>query len=76
MELYGGAIAKMQKLAAETAARGMPPEEVAKDVVHALTAAKPKTRYLVGRDAKMRARVSSLVSDRTFDRLVARTLEK
>jgi NAD(P)-dependent dehydrogenase (short-subunit alcohol dehydrogenase family) len=76
MELYGGAIAKMQKLAAETAARGMPPEEVAEDVIHALTSAKPKTRYLVGRDAKMRARVSALVSDRTFDRLVARTLEK
>jgi NAD(P)-dependent dehydrogenase (short-subunit alcohol dehydrogenase family) len=75
-ELYGGAIAKVQKLAAETAARGIPPEEVAKDVAHALTAAKPKTRYLVGRDAKMRARVSGLVSDRTFDRLVARALEK
>jgi NAD(P)-dependent dehydrogenase (short-subunit alcohol dehydrogenase family) len=76
MELYGGAIAKMQRLAAETAARGMPPEEVAKDVIRDLTAPKPKTRYLVGRDAKMRARVSALVSDRTFDRLVARTLEK
>jgi NAD(P)-dependent dehydrogenase (short-subunit alcohol dehydrogenase family) len=76
VELYGGAIAKMQKLAAETAARGMPPEEVAENVIHALTSPKPKTRYLVGRDAKMRARVSALVSDRTFDRLVARTLEK
>jgi NAD(P)-dependent dehydrogenase (short-subunit alcohol dehydrogenase family) len=75
-ELYGGMIAKMQKLAAETAARGIPPEEVAKDVAHALTASKPKTRYLVGRDAKMRARVSGLVSDRTFDRLIARTLAK
>jgi NAD(P)-dependent dehydrogenase (short-subunit alcohol dehydrogenase family) len=75
-DLYGGMIAKMQKLAAETAARGIPPEEVAKDVGHALTASKPKTRYLVGRDAKMRARVAGLVSDRTFDRLVARTLEK
>jgi NAD(P)-dependent dehydrogenase (short-subunit alcohol dehydrogenase family) len=75
-QLYGGAIAKMQKIAAETAARGIPPEQVAKDVAHALTAPKPKTRYLVGRDAKMRARVSALVSDRTFDRLVARALEK
>jgi NAD(P)-dependent dehydrogenase (short-subunit alcohol dehydrogenase family) len=75
-ELYGGAIGKMLKLAAETAARGVPPEEVSKDVAHALTASKPKTRYLVGRDAKMRARVSRLVSDRTFDRLIARTLEK
>ena len=48
----------MQKVAAETAARGIPPEEVAKDVPHALTAPKPKTRYLVGRDAKMRARIA------------------
>jgi NAD(P)-dependent dehydrogenase (short-subunit alcohol dehydrogenase family) len=71
-ELYGGAIAKMQKLAAETAARGIPPEEVAKDVAHALTASKPKTRYLVGRDARMRARVAKYASDRTFDRLIAR----
>lgn len=73
-ELYGGTIARMQEIVAETAARGMPAEEVAKVVAHALTASKPKTRYLVGRDAKMRARVASLVSDRVFDRLVARTL--
>lgn len=75
-ELYGGAIENVQRLAAETAARGIPPEEVAKNVAHALTSPKPKTRYLVGRDAKMRARVAGLVSDRTFDRLVARALEK
>ena len=74
LELYGGAIAKMQKLAAETAARGIPPEDVAKDVAHALTASKPKTRYLVGRDAKMRARIAGLVPDRVFDRLIARAM--
>jgi NAD(P)-dependent dehydrogenase (short-subunit alcohol dehydrogenase family) len=73
-ELYGGAIAKMQKVAAETAARGIPPEEVARDVAHALTSSKPKTRYLVGRDAKMRARVAKFAPDRVFDRLVARAL--
>jgi NAD(P)-dependent dehydrogenase (short-subunit alcohol dehydrogenase family) len=73
-ELYGGAIARMQKLAAETAARGIPPEEVAKDVAHALTASKPKTRYLVGRDAKMRAKVAKVAPDRVFDRLVARVM--
>jgi NAD(P)-dependent dehydrogenase (short-subunit alcohol dehydrogenase family) len=73
-ELYGGAIALMQKAAAETAARGIPPEEVAKDVAHALTASKPKTRYLVGRDAKMRARVARFAPDRVFDRMIARAL--
>jgi NAD(P)-dependent dehydrogenase (short-subunit alcohol dehydrogenase family) len=73
-ELYGGAIALMQKAAADTAARGIPPEEVAKDVAHALTSGKPKTRYLVGRDAKMRARVAKFAPDRVFDRMVARAL--
>jgi NAD(P)-dependent dehydrogenase (short-subunit alcohol dehydrogenase family) len=73
-ELYGGAIAQMQKLAAETAARGIPPDEVAEKVAHALTASKPKTRYLIGRDAKMRARIAGLVPDRVFDRLIARAM--
>jgi NAD(P)-dependent dehydrogenase (short-subunit alcohol dehydrogenase family) len=73
-ELYGGAIAAMQKAVAETAARGIPPQDVAKDVAHALTAAKPKTRYLVGRDAKMRARIAKVMPDRVFDRMIARAM--
>jgi NAD(P)-dependent dehydrogenase (short-subunit alcohol dehydrogenase family) len=73
-ELYGGAIAAMQKAAAETAARGIPPEDVAKDVAHALTASKPKTRYLVGRDAKMRAWIAKVMPDRVFDRMIARAM--
>ena len=73
-ELYGKAIASMQKVAAETAARGIPPEDVAKDVAHALTASKPKTRYLVGRDAKMRARIAKVLPDRVFDRMIARAM--
>ena len=64
----------MQKVAAETAASGIPPEDVAKDVAHALTASKPKTRYLVGRDAKMRARIAKFVPDRVFDRMIARAM--
>ena len=43
-------------------------------VEHALTADKPRTRYPVGRDAKLRIRVSGLLPDRVFDRLVARQL--
>jgi NAD(P)-dependent dehydrogenase (short-subunit alcohol dehydrogenase family) len=72
--LYGEAIASMRRLAAETASRGIAPEQVAKTVAHALTAAKPRTRYLVGRDAKMRARIAKLIPDRLFDRLIARAM--
>jgi hypothetical protein len=43
---------------------------VVKAVVHALTAARPKTRYLVGRDAKVRALMVRLLPDRLADRLL------
>lgn len=49
--------------------RGTPPEAVAEVVHHALTAAKPKTRYLVGRDAVIQYWVERL-PDRIRDRIV------
>jgi NAD(P)-dependent dehydrogenase (short-subunit alcohol dehydrogenase family) len=73
-ELYGDAIEAVRKAVAETASRGMPPETVAKSISHALTAAKPKTRYLVGRDAKVRARIAKVIPDRVFDRMIARAM--
>jgi NAD(P)-dependent dehydrogenase (short-subunit alcohol dehydrogenase family) len=72
--LYGKAVASMRKAAAEAGNRGLPPEQVARTVEHALTARRPKTRYLVGRDAKMRARIARIVPDRAFDRLIARAM--
>jgi NAD(P)-dependent dehydrogenase (short-subunit alcohol dehydrogenase family) len=50
---------------------GAPPEAVAEAVEHALTAEKPRTRYLVGRDAKLRARVQ-LLPDRVRDRVIVK----
>ena len=44
-----------------------------KAVEHALTAERPQTRYLVGRDAHLRAAVERL-PDRMRDRVVARLL--
>jgi NAD(P)-dependent dehydrogenase (short-subunit alcohol dehydrogenase family) len=73
-QLYGVRVEKFRKLAAKRSqGKGVPPEEVAKAIEHALTAATPKTRYLVGRDAKLRARVQNL-PDRTRDRLLTRFL--
>ena len=53
---------------------GVAPEEVAKAVAHALSARRPRTRYLVGFDAKSRAPLAKLLPDRLFDALIARTL--
>ncbi len=72
--LYGERVEKFRRLAAErSAASGVPPEEVAKAVEHALTSAKPKARYLVGPDAKRRARLQKLPVG-LRDRLLARFL--
>jgi NAD(P)-dependent dehydrogenase (short-subunit alcohol dehydrogenase family) len=73
-ELYGERIARFRKLATErSAGRGVPPEEVAKAIEHALTADTPKTRYVVGRDARMRGTVQKL-PDRVRDRVLTRFL--
>jgi NAD(P)-dependent dehydrogenase (short-subunit alcohol dehydrogenase family) len=69
--LYGKSIAGFRAQVRATAARGIDPDEVAAVIEMALTAARPRTRYLVGRDAKIQARLRRLVPDRLFDRWVA-----
>ncbi|MCC6140624.1 MAG: SDR family oxidoreductase [Nitrospira sp.] len=68
--LYAGVIAGVRARVAGAAARAIPPDAVADAVAHALTASHPKTRYLVGRDAKVRALMIKLLSDRWSDRLM------
>ena len=73
-ERYGERIEKFRRLAADRSSRhGVPAVEVAKAVEHALTAPTPRTRYIVGPDAKRRARVQML-PDRLRDRLLTRFL--
>jgi NAD(P)-dependent dehydrogenase (short-subunit alcohol dehydrogenase family) len=70
--LYGKAIAAYREVARRTGARGIPPERVAKAIEHALGARRPRTRYLVGLDAKAQARLKAILPARLVDRLVAR----
>jgi NAD(P)-dependent dehydrogenase (short-subunit alcohol dehydrogenase family) len=72
--LYGEVIEAIRKQAQKNAVDGVPPKEVAEAVAHALTADKPKTRYLVGRDAKMRGPMAKLMPDRMMDAAIARVL--
>ena len=74
-QLYGGlAVALRRETEHIATERGLPPQAVAEVVGKALTAGRPKTRYLVGRDAKLRAAVAKRVPDRAFDALIARAL--
>ena len=73
-ERYSTQIEAVRNAARESEAEGIPPERVAEVVAEALTADRPKTRYLVGKDAKLNARVRKLAPDRVFDRLLSREL--
>jgi NAD(P)-dependent dehydrogenase (short-subunit alcohol dehydrogenase family) len=70
--LYGDAIEKYRKTVRGVADRGIPPEKAARVIEHALSARRPHTRYLVGRDAKFQARAKYLIPTRIFDRILAR----
>lgn len=73
-ERYGEVIDAVRKASEKNRTDGVPPQEVAEAVAHALTADKPKTRYLVGRDAKMRAPMAAVMPDRLMDAAIARAL--
>jgi NAD(P)-dependent dehydrogenase (short-subunit alcohol dehydrogenase family) len=72
--VYGGKMDRVISLALETGEGGIPPERVAQAVEKALTADRPRTRYLVGTDAKVQAKLGALLPDRVFDAAVARQL--
>ena len=70
-ELYGTRLAKMAKVLERQTKRGAPPEKVAEAVEKALTAKRPKTRYLVG-DAYLLIGLKRFLPTRWFDRLLYR----
>ena len=73
-ELYGRALERVAEVAAETGAKGAPADLVAKVVERALTTSRPRTRYLVGRDARIELTLSKVLPDRAFDAIEARYL--
>jgi NAD(P)-dependent dehydrogenase (short-subunit alcohol dehydrogenase family) len=70
--LYGKAIEAYREVARKTGERGIPPERVAAKIEHALGARRPRTRYLVGADARGQAFASRVLPDRLVDWIVAR----
>ena len=71
-ELYAARIERFKEVALERGP-GIDPDVVAKAVEHALTASRPKARYLVGRDAHLRAWIERLPT-RLRDRVLAKVL--
>jgi NAD(P)-dependent dehydrogenase (short-subunit alcohol dehydrogenase family) len=71
-DLYGSAMNKTQQTIADAASSAEPVEKVVDAVVHALTAKRPKTRYLVGRSTWAAAFAAKFLSDRIRDRVILR----
>ncbi len=73
---YGNEIEAMRGLIASQERVAVSAEAVARVVEHALIARRPRTRYLVGRDAKLMAFFHWQLPDRAFDRLLATTMRR
>ncbi len=71
-DLYAARITRFRQVALKRGP-GIDPDVVARAVEHALTATRPKARYLVGRDAHLRAWIERLPT-RLRDRVLARAL--
>jgi NAD(P)-dependent dehydrogenase (short-subunit alcohol dehydrogenase family) len=71
-QLYGEASRTYREVARKTGERGIPPEKVAVKIEHALSARRPRTRYLVGADARGQAFAGRVLPDRLVDWIVAR----
>jgi NAD(P)-dependent dehydrogenase (short-subunit alcohol dehydrogenase family) len=71
---YGQVPAAFEKVLNDTERRGVPPEHVAATIERALTARRPRARYLVGRDARAMVLARTLLPTPVFDRVIRRAL--
>jgi NAD(P)-dependent dehydrogenase (short-subunit alcohol dehydrogenase family) len=74
-EYYGPMIETAIKTARSTAQSALPVEKVTRVIEHAFTASKPRTRYVVGRDAKIQSFMAYL-PDRWRDRFILNYLDR
>jgi NAD(P)-dependent dehydrogenase (short-subunit alcohol dehydrogenase family) len=66
---YGGMMREFMRRGYEREQNGSPPEVVAEAVHEALTAAHPRARYVVGKDARLLATMPRILPDGLLDRI-------
>lgn len=73
--LYGPMIAAVRSETVKIEqARGLPPRDVAEVIGTALTASRPRARYIIGKEARSRAVAARVLPDRVMDRMIGRAL--
>jgi NAD(P)-dependent dehydrogenase (short-subunit alcohol dehydrogenase family) len=74
-QLYGPMVEALRRETVKISQQtGIEPREVAEVIGRALTAKRPRTRYLVGREAKIRGPVAKIMPDRMMDRAIMKQL--
>jgi NAD(P)-dependent dehydrogenase (short-subunit alcohol dehydrogenase family) len=73
---YADDVAMMLNLSRAMDASGIPPERVATVVARALIVRRPRSRYVVGADARRRLMLRALVPDRPRDRLLRAAMRR
>ena len=76
LDLYDPFIRAFRRVVKGMSRRAMPPEDVVNAVRHALESRKPRPRYVVGRDAKVRLFLQSLLPRRWMDGIIHRFLNR
>jgi NAD(P)-dependent dehydrogenase (short-subunit alcohol dehydrogenase family) len=71
---YGGLVQAVTAQTARFTASGLSADAAAKVIAGAVTARNPRTRYTIGRDARLLARLARILSDRTLDRMFGAAL--
>jgi NAD(P)-dependent dehydrogenase (short-subunit alcohol dehydrogenase family) len=74
-DLYGPVIAAQRKRAIKSSRSSLPPEAAASEVAHALTATRPRTRYVIGQSAWL-GEALRLVPEQLRERLIAAAAAK
>jgi NAD(P)-dependent dehydrogenase (short-subunit alcohol dehydrogenase family) len=72
--LYTDLVTAVRKMARRMDEQGLQPQKVAERIGHALTARRPRTRYVVGTDARVQIALASVLPDRAFDAVTRRLL--
>jgi NAD(P)-dependent dehydrogenase (short-subunit alcohol dehydrogenase family) len=67
LALYGDVFRAFRRSATKIAAGAAPCDAVSRAIFHALDATSPRTRYLVGTDARMYGWLASICPDRLLD---------
>jgi NAD(P)-dependent dehydrogenase (short-subunit alcohol dehydrogenase family) len=73
-ELYGRDVEAFNNAFQKVGKRSLPPEAVADAALHALTAKKPKPRYVIGRNAKVGLVLSRILPERAMDAMISRAM--